>query len=106
MDILRNRLLSETHRNYEIWRKAQNIRNLSRLQLDLAREELGVKLAENGEGRTTVNQLEQARLEESNKWQAFYDADMQELRARLAILKQTGMLLAAVHNMNASPSIQ
>lgn len=100
---LRNRLIADTHRDYELWTQAQKMRNLTRLQLELAREDLGVKLAQNGEGRLPLNQLEQARVEEANRWIAFYQADLQEVRAKLAILKQTGTLLAAVRDMPAPP---
>ncbi|MBV9940110.1 MAG: hypothetical protein JO150_16515, partial [Acidobacteriaceae bacterium] len=83
-------------RSYQIWQNAQNMRNLARMQLDLAREELTVLVAQNGEGRIPVSRVEQARVEESNKSMVFYEADMQELRAKLAILRQTGNLLAAI----------
>lgn len=96
MDQVRNRILTDTRRTYEQWQKAQSIRNLARMQLDLAREELSVLLAQNGEGRTPMSRVEQARLDEGDRWLAFYDADLQELRAKFAILRQTGSLLSAV----------
>ncbi|MBV9223785.1 MAG: TolC family protein [Acidobacteriaceae bacterium] len=96
MDQTRNRILAETRRSYQIWQNAQSMRNLARMQLDLAREELTVLVAQNGEGRIPVSRVEQARVEESNKSMVFYEADMQELRAKLAILRQTGNLLAAI----------
>ena len=102
MGQVRNRLLADTRRNYDLWKKAQTIRQLSRLQLELAREELTVKLAQNGEGRVPLNEVEQARIEEGNRWIAFYDADLQAVRAKLAILKQTGNLLASIRNLPAS----
>jgi hypothetical protein len=45
--------------------------------------------------------VEQARLEESNRWIQMYDAETQVTRAKLAILRQTGTLLAAVRNANS-----
>ena len=80
MDQVRNRIMSDTRRSYEQWKKAQSIRNLSRMQLDFAREELTVLLTQNGEGRTPLSRVEQARIEESNRWIAFYEADLQEVR--------------------------
>lgn len=100
MDQTRNRILAETRRSYQIWQSAQSMRNLSRMQLDLAREELTVLLAQNGEGRIPVSRVEQARVEEGNKSMVFYEADVQELRAKLAILRQTGNLLAAIRAGN------
>jgi len=96
MDQTRNRILTDTRRSYQMWRNAQSMRDLARMQLDFAREELTVLLAQNGEGRVPISRVEQARLEEGNKWMVFYEADMQELRAKLAILRQTGNLLTAV----------
>jgi outer membrane protein TolC len=98
MDQVRNRILTETRRSYEQWQKAQNLRDLSRMQLDLAREQLSVLLAQNGEGRVPISRVEQARLEEGNRWIDFYESDLQETRAKLAILRQTGSLLAAVRD--------
>jgi outer membrane protein TolC len=96
MDQTRNRILAETRRSYQIWQNAQSMRDLARMQLDFAREELTVLLAQNGEGRIPVSRVEQARLEESNKGMVFYEADLQEIRAKLAILRQTGNLLTAI----------
>ncbi len=104
MDQTRNRILTETRRSYQIWQNAQNMRNLARMQLDFAREELTVLLAQNGEGRIPISRVEQARLEESNKSMVFYEADVQELRAKLAILRQTGNLLAAIRNSGQGTS--
>ena len=104
MGQVRNRLIADTRRDYDLWKQAQKMRTLTRLQLELAREDLGVKLAQNGEGRLPLNQLEQTRVEEGNRWIAFYEADLQEVRAKLAILKETGNLLAAVRDMPAAPA--
>ncbi len=97
MDQVRNRVLTDTRRSYEQWKKAESIRNLSRMQLDLAREELTVLLAQNGEGRIPMSQVEQARIEESNRWIGLFDSETQVTRAKLAILRQMGTLMAAVH---------
>lgn len=96
MDQTRNRIISDTRRSYELWKKAENLRDLSRLQLDLAREELTVLLAKQGEGQVPMSQVEQARLEEGNRWIALYEAETQVTRAKLAILRQTGTLLAVL----------
>ncbi|HEY7306614.1 MAG TPA: TolC family protein [Bryobacteraceae bacterium] len=104
IDQVRNRILTDTRRSYEQWRKAESIRNLSRMQLDLAREELTVLLAQNGEGRVPMSQVEQARIEESNRWIGFFDSQTQVTRAKLAILRQTGTLMASVLSGVANPA--
>ncbi|HEY6991875.1 MAG TPA: TolC family protein [Bryobacteraceae bacterium] len=96
MDQVRNRILSDTRRSYEQWQKAQKMRDLSRMQLDLAREEVSVLLAQNSEGRVPIERVEQARLEEGDRWIDFYNAEAQVARTKFAILRQTGTLLAAV----------
>lgn len=96
MDQTHNRIVADTRRSYEQWKKAENIRDLSRLQLDLAREELTVLLAKNGEGQVPMSRVEQARLEEGDRWIALYEAETQVTRAKLAILRQTGTLLAVL----------
>jgi len=96
LDQVRNRILSDTRRSYEQWQKAQKMRDLSRMQLDLAREEVSVLLAQNSEGRVPIARVEQARLEEGDHWIDFYNAEAQVARTKFAILRQTGTLLAAV----------
>ncbi len=102
MDQVRNRIMTDTRRSYEQWKKAQSIRNVARLQLDFAREELTVLLSQHSEGRLPLSRVEEARIEESNRWMAFYEADLQEVRAKLAILRQTGNLLASVRPQSAA----
>ncbi len=104
---LRNRILMDTRRSYEQWKKAENLRDLARMKLDLAREDLTVKLAQNAEGRVPLSDLEQSRVEESNLWMQLYDAEAQVTRAKLAILRQTGTLTAAVlaGERGAQPSV-
>jgi outer membrane protein TolC len=103
MDQVRNRIITDTRRSYEQWKKAENIRNLSRMQLDFAREELSVQLAQNGEGRAPLSRVEQARLDEADRWMAFYDAETQVTRARLAILREMGTLLATLRAGDIAP---
>ena len=103
MDQTRNRIIADTRRSYQVWQKSESIRNLSRMQLDLAREQLTVLLAQNGEGRVPMSRVEQARLDESDRWIALYEAETQVLRAKLAIFRQTGNLLAAVGNGTHNP---
>lgn len=96
MDQTRNRILADTRRSYEHWKRAESLRDLAYMRLDLARENLGVLLAQNKEGRISLREVEQARLDEGNQWIAWYDAETQVARAKFAILRETGTLLASV----------
>lgn len=93
---VRNRILTDTRRSYEQWQKAKTIRDLTRMKLDLAREELSVKLAQNAEGRLPLRELENARIEESTLWMQLYDTEAQVTRAKLFILRQIGTLMSSV----------
>jgi outer membrane protein TolC len=96
MDQVRNRIITDTRRSYQQWKKAQSLRDLVRMQLDLAREQLTVFLAQNAEGRIPIRTVEQARLEESDHWIEFYEAETQVKRTQLAILREMGTLLASM----------
>jgi len=95
-DQIRNKIITDTHRGYEQFKKAESIRDLTRMQLDLAREQLTVLLAQNEEGRTPMDEVEKARLDESEKWMSFYDAETQVTRAKLAIVRDMGTLVASI----------
>lgn len=103
IDQTRNRIITDARRNYDLWKKAESVRDLSRMQLDLAREELTVLLAKQGEGQVPMSRVEQARLEESNRWIALYEAETQVTRAKLAILRETGTLLAVMRIVPVTP---
>ncbi len=104
MDQVRNRVISDTRRSYQQWQKAQSIRDLARMQLDLARENLTVLLAQNNEGRIAMSDVEKARLDESDRWIGLYEAEIQVTRTKLAILREMGTLLASVRS--AHPTVQ
>jgi outer membrane protein TolC len=99
MDQVRNRVTTDTRHTYQDWKRAQESLHLAHMQLDLAREQLTVLLAQNIEGRVPTTTLEQARLAESDQWIALYEAENTVLRAQLAILRQMGTLMAAVRGM-------
>jgi outer membrane protein TolC len=98
MDQTRYRIISDTRRNYQQYQKAESIKKLAQMQLDLAREQLNVLLAQYKEGRIPMSRVEQARSEEGDRWIALYDSEAQVTRAKLAILRETGALLAAVRS--------
>lgn len=104
MDQTRNRILADTRHSYEQWRKAETIRSLAQLRLQYAREKVNVLLAQNSEGRTPLRDVEQARIDESNLWISLYDAETQVARAKFAILRQTGNLLASIRSVEKGNS--
>ena len=67
-------------------------REVARLDLKLAQETVGVVQARFDQGRATLPEIEQARLDESDKWISFLDADFAREQAQLALLQATGQL--------------
>jgi outer membrane protein TolC len=92
----RNRVAQEVRQAYRDIRKAETARQVAKLDLDLAREQLSVSLALMDEGRATLRQVEEARFVENEKWIAFYDAQYAIERASWGLLRQTGELMAVL----------
>jgi outer membrane protein TolC len=67
-------------------------REVARLEMELAQENVRVLQAQFQEGRLGLRDLEKARLEEHEKWLAFLDAEFQQQRAHLELLRTTGRI--------------
>ena len=82
----------------EAQQKARNVRELdasrevARLDLKLAQETLQLMQAKFDQGRVTLRDIEQARLDESDKWVGFLDADFARQQGQLTLLQATGQL--------------
>jgi len=92
----RNRIQLDTEKSYGDLKKATSAQEVARLDLDYARDQVSLLLAQLGEGRATQQQVDDARLAEQEKWIAFYDAQHLVENARLDVLRQTGTLQAAL----------
>jgi len=92
----RNQIAADVRQAYRDVRKAESILDVSRLDLEVAREQLSVNLDLLQEGRILLRQVEESRVLESDKWMAFYDAQYAVERARWNLARQTGDLLAAL----------
>jgi outer membrane protein TolC len=92
----RNRISLDAQRLYREVRQAETAREVAKLDLDVAREQVSVLLAQMEEGRAPLRQVEEARFTEDEKWIAFVDSNYALETARLNLLKQTGELLAAL----------
>ncbi len=96
MQATRSRITLDTERSYQDWKKAQTATEVARLDLDVAREQVSVLLAQLAEGRVPQQSVDQARLTEQEKWIAFYDAQNTATRTRFAVLRQTGTLVSSL----------
>ncbi len=92
----RDRIAADSRKSYQDLQTSESARELARMDLDITRERLGVALAQFEEGRVPLRQVEELRSAESEKWVAFYDAQVAVERAQLELLRQTGTILAAL----------
>lgn len=93
---LQSKIALDIHRAFQDVEKARTARELAQADLQLAREQLSVVLAQAGEGRMAMKQVEEAHFLEEEKWIAFYDAETAVERARFNVLRQTGEIIAAL----------
>jgi len=92
----RSHTIVGSRRLYQQVRQAEAAREVARLDLEVAREQLSVLLAKLDEGRSSLREVEEARFAEDEKWMAFFDGHYALEIARLDLLRQTGELLAAL----------
>jgi len=92
----RRRIASDAGRAFQEMRRAEAARDVARLDLEVSREQVSVLLAQMQEGRATLRQVETSRGDETDKWIGLYDATANLDKARLALLRQTGTLMAAL----------
>jgi len=82
----------------DVLQKARDVRELeaahevARLDLQLAQESLQVVQTKFDQGRATLRDIEQARLDENDKWVAFLDAEFARQQGQLSLLQVTGQL--------------
>jgi outer membrane protein TolC len=65
---------------------------VARLDLQLAQESLQILQTKFDQGRATLRDIEQARLDENDKWVAFLDAEFSRQQGQLSLLQATGQL--------------
>jgi outer membrane protein TolC len=73
-------------------RERDAAKEVARLELQLAQQNVTVLQSQFGEGRVNVRDVEKARLEESDRWMAYLDANFQRQQAQLDLLQTAGQL--------------
>lgn len=92
----RNRIAGDVQQSFREARRAAGAADLARLDLEVAREQLSVNLAQMQEGRLGLREVEQARVAENQKWIAFYEAQYSAEKARWNVLRLTGGLVSSI----------
>ncbi|HXA52817.1 MAG TPA: TolC family protein, partial [Candidatus Acidoferrum sp.] len=95
----RNQLSADLQASFREVKKAQTAAEVAGLDLEVAREQLSVDLAQMQEGRLPLRQVEEARIAENAKWIAFYDAQYALEKARWNVLRLTGNLVGTIETL-------
>ena len=72
--------------------QADAAKEVARLELQLAQQNVAVLESQFGEGKTNLRDVEKSRLDENEKWMAFLDANFRRQQAQLDLLKTAGQL--------------
>jgi outer membrane protein TolC len=94
LDWTRSRVTEDARESYRELKKAETTAEIARLDLELARENVGILLARMNEGRASLEEMETARYLENEKWLTFYGSHHLLELAGYRVLKQTGALAA------------
>jgi outer membrane protein TolC len=73
-------------------RERDAAKEVARLELQLAQQDISVLQEQYTEGKVNLRDLERARLNENEKWMAFLDANFQRQQAQLDLLRTAGEL--------------
>jgi outer membrane protein TolC len=82
----------------EVRQKTRRVREMgaakevARLELQLAQQNVAVSQAQFAEGKLNLREVEKLRLEENERWMAYLDANFQKQQAQLELLKTAGQL--------------
>ncbi|HEY4977697.1 MAG TPA: TolC family protein [Candidatus Acidoferrum sp.] len=88
----RNQVSAEVRQKSRRVQQADAGKEVSRLELQLAQQNVAVLQAQFGEGKTNLRDVERARLDENEKWMMFLDAAFQRQQAQLELLRTAGQL--------------
>jgi outer membrane protein len=73
-------------------REMDAMKEVTRLELQLAQQSVSVLQSQYGEGKLNLREVERGRLEENDKWMAYLDANFQRQQAQLELLRAAGLL--------------
>ncbi len=88
----RTELTADVRQKTRRVREMDAAKEVARLELQLAQQNVAVLQAQFGEGKLNLRDMEKARLEENDKWMAYLDANFQKQQAQLDLLKAAGQL--------------
>jgi outer membrane protein len=89
---IRSQVSAEVRQKSRKVQQADAAKEVSRLELQLAQQNVAVLQSQFGEGKVNLRDVEKARLDENEKWMAYLDANFQRQQAQLDLLKTAGRL--------------
>jgi outer membrane protein TolC len=92
----KSQVTSDVRQRSRKLQESEASKEVARLELQLAQQNLAVLQSQFGEGKASLRDVERARLEESEKWMAFLDANFQRQQAQLELLRIAGQLEKAL----------
>jgi outer membrane protein TolC len=92
----RNQVSAEVRQRSRKVQEMDAAKEVARLELQLAQQSLAVLQSQYGEGKVNLREVEHARLDESEKWMAYLDANFQRQQAQLELLRVAGQLETAL----------
>ncbi|WP_031495014.1 TolC family protein [Bryobacter aggregatus] len=95
---VRNRIEIDTRKLFDDLQLQREGRELAKLDLDVAREQINIYLVQLEEGKASRRQVEESRFLEAEKWLAYWDAQYLYDRARVSLLAATGGLMTLAAN--------
>ena len=88
----KNQVSSEVRQKSRKVQEADAAKEVARLELQLAQQNVSVLQAQFGEGKANLRDVERARLDENEKWMAYLDASFHRQQAQLELLRTAGQL--------------
>jgi len=88
----RTELTADVRQKTRRVREMDAAKEVARLELQLAQQNVAVLQAQFDEGKLSLKDLERARLDENDKWMAYLDTNFQKQQAQLDLLKTAGQL--------------
>jgi outer membrane protein TolC len=73
-------------------RESDAAKEVARLELQLAQQNVAVLQAQFDEGKLSLSEMEKARLDENEKWMIYLDTGFQKQQAQLELLRTAGQL--------------
>ncbi|MGB2666192.1 MAG: TolC family protein [Candidatus Acidiferrum sp.] len=92
----RTQVSAEVRQRSKKVQEMEAAKEVARLELQLAQQNLQVLQSQFGEGKANLREVEKARLDENEKWMAFLDANFQRQQAQLELLRTAGQLEKAL----------